>query len=159
VPLQHASDSVLRAMKRGVTASRQRALVEKLRARIPGVVLRTTFIVGFPGETDADFAALCDFVRETRFDRVGVFRYSDEEGTSALQLGGRVARSVSRARHRMLMKLQHGITADSRRARRRDRRCWSTPASAGFAVGAPGRRRLRSTAACCCAARRAQVPL
>ncbi len=109
VPLQHASDSVLRAMKRGVTAERQRKLEEKLRARIPGVVLRTTFIVGFPGETDADFAELCAFVSETRFDRVGVFRYSDEEGTSAQALGEKVPRSVSRKRHRELMKLQHGI--------------------------------------------------
>ena len=97
VPLQHASDALLRAMKRGVTAERQRKLVEKLRARIPGCVLRTTFIVGFPGETDADFAELCDFVREVRFDRVGVFRYSDEEGTSGFDARRQGARSRSRA--------------------------------------------------------------
>ncbi len=109
VPLQHASDAILRAMKRGVTAERQRRLVEKLRARLPGAVLRTTFIVGFPGETDADFEALCRFVRDVRFDRVGVFRYSDEEGTSAAAFSGKVPRAVARRRHRELMKLQHGI--------------------------------------------------
>ena len=109
VPLQHASDRVLRAMKRGVTAERQRRLVEKLRSRIPGSVLRTTFIVGFPGETDEDFAELCAFVREVGFDRVGVFRYSDEEGTSAHSLGEKVPRAVSRRRHRELMALQREI--------------------------------------------------
>jgi ribosomal protein S12 methylthiotransferase len=109
VPLQHASDRLLRAMKRGVTAERQRKLVEKLRARIPGCALRTTFIVGFPGETDADFAELCDFVREVRFDRLGVFRYSDEEGTAGFELGDKVPKSVSRKRHRELMALQRGI--------------------------------------------------
>jgi ribosomal protein S12 methylthiotransferase len=136
VPLQHASDRVLRAMKRGVTAERQRKLVEKLRARIPGAVLRTTFIVGFPGETDDDFAELCAFVRETRFERVGVFRYSDEEGTSALALGARVPRSVSRARHRQLMKLQHGIMREQLAAQvGQPVRVLVDSGSAGYAVG------------------------
>jgi len=136
VPLQHASDSVLRAMRRGVTAERQRKLVEKLRARIPGVVLRTTFIVGFPGETDSDFAELCAFVRETCFERVGVFRYSDEEGTSAQDLGEKVARSVSRARHRELMKLQHGIMREQLASRVGERvRVLVDSGSAGYAVG------------------------
>ena len=109
VPLQHASDALLRAMKRGVTAERQRKLVEKLRARIPGAALRTTFIVGFPGETDADFAELCDFVREARFDRLGVFRYSDEEGTAGFELADKVPKAVARKRHRELMALQREI--------------------------------------------------
>jgi ribosomal protein S12 methylthiotransferase len=109
VPLQHASDSVLRAMKRGATEARQRALVERLRAGIPNLTLRTTFIVGFPGETDADFERLCDFVRESRFDRVGVFRYSDEEGTAALDYGDKVPRRVARTRHRQLMAIQREI--------------------------------------------------
>jgi len=136
VPLQHASDSILRAMKRGVTAERQRKLVAKLRARIPGAVLRTTFIVGFPGETDADFAELCDFVRESRFDRVGVFRYSDEEGTSAQGLGEKVARSVSRKRHRELMKLQHGIMREQLATQVGDSvRVLVDSGSAGYAVG------------------------
>ncbi len=136
VPLQHASDSILRAMKRGVTADRQRKLVAKLRARIPGAVLRTTFIVGFPGETDDDFAELCAFVRESRFDRVGVFRYSDEEGTSAVALSGKVARSVSRKRHRELMKLQHGIMREKLAAQVGDTvRVLVDSGSAGYAVG------------------------
>jgi len=109
VPLQHASDRVLRAMKRGVTAERQRRLVERARARLPGAALRTTFIVGFPGESDQDFAELLAFVRETRFDRVGVFRYSDEEGTSARALGAKVPRALARRRHRELMALQREI--------------------------------------------------
>jgi ribosomal protein S12 methylthiotransferase len=112
VPLQHASDRMLKAMRRGTTAARQRALVERLRAGIPGVTLRTTFIVGFPGETDADFEALCDFVRETRFDRLGVFRYSDEEGTAGFELPDKVARSVARARYRKLTALQREIMAE-----------------------------------------------
>ena len=117
VPLQHASDRLLRAMKRGVTAERQRRLVEKIRARIPNAVLRTTFIVGFPGETDADFAELCDFVRETRFDRLGVFRYSDEEGTAGFALADKVPKSVARKRHRELMALQRGILREKLAAR------------------------------------------
>ena len=109
VPLQHASDRILRAMRRGTTAARQRRLVSRLRERIPGVALRTTFIVGFPGETDADFEELMDFVRESRFDRVGVFRYSDEEGTAAFDHAEKVPRSLARERHRALMELQRGI--------------------------------------------------
>ena len=136
VPLQHASDSQLRAMKRGVTAERQRRLVAKLRERIPGAVLRTTFIVGFPGESDADFEALCEFVRETRFERVGVFRYSDEEGTSAQALGEKVPRSVSRKRHRELMKLQHGIMREQLSARIGESvRVLVDSGSAGYSVG------------------------
>jgi ribosomal protein S12 methylthiotransferase len=111
MPLQHASDRVLRAMKRGTTQARQRALVERLRQRVPGVTLRTTFIVGFPGEADADFAELCDFVREMEFDHVGVFRYSDEEGTAAKAYGEKVPRTVARRRHRDLVALQSELMA------------------------------------------------
>jgi len=112
VPLQHASDAMLKAMRRGTTAARQRALVKRLRAGIPGLTLRTTFIVGFPGETDADFETLCDFVREARFDRLGVFRYSDEEGTAGIALQGKVARGVARARYRRLTAIQREIMAE-----------------------------------------------
>jgi ribosomal protein S12 methylthiotransferase len=112
VPLQHASDRMLERMKRGSTADRQRRLVAKLRERIPGVTLRTTFIVGFPGETEADFAQLLEFVAESRFDRVGIFRYSDEEGTAALALDAKVPRGVARERYRRLAKLQAGIQAE-----------------------------------------------
>jgi len=112
VPLQHASDAMLRAMRRGTTADRQRRLVERLRAEIPDLTLRTTFIVGFPGETDADFEALCDFVREARFDRVGVFRYSDEEGTAAFALPGKVPKRVARERHRAILALLRELQAE-----------------------------------------------
>jgi ribosomal protein S12 methylthiotransferase len=117
VPLQHASDSVLAAMKRGTSAEPQRRLVEKLRAQIPGLTLRTTFIVGFPGETDADFEQLLEFVRWARFDRVGVFRYSDEEGTAGAELPGKVPRKLARERYRALTKLQASILAEKLTAR------------------------------------------
>jgi ribosomal protein S12 methylthiotransferase len=112
IPLQHASDAMLRAMRRGTTADRQRRLVERLRAEIPELTLRTTFIVGFPGETDADFEALCDFVREVRFDRVGVFRYSDERDTAAYELAGKVSKRVARERHRALLALLRDLQAE-----------------------------------------------
>jgi ribosomal protein S12 methylthiotransferase len=112
VPLQHASDRVLERMKRGTSGARQRELVARLRKGIPGVTLRTTFIVGFPGETEEDFAELLDFVAESRFDRVGIFRYSDEEGTAAAALDAKVPRSVARERYRRLAKLQAGIQAE-----------------------------------------------
>jgi len=112
VPLQHASDRMLLRMKRGSTAERQRKLVAKLRERIPGVTLRTTFIVGFPGESEDDFSQLLDFVAESRFDRVGIFRYSDEEGTAAADLDAKVPRAVARERYRRLAKLQAGIQAE-----------------------------------------------
>jgi ribosomal protein S12 methylthiotransferase len=116
VPLQHASDRLLRAMRRGVTADRQRRLIEKLRAEISELTLRTTVIVGFPGETEADFEELCDFVRETRFDRLGCFRYSDEEGTAAQALPNKVPRSVARDRHKRLLALQSQILAEKQAA-------------------------------------------
>jgi ribosomal protein S12 methylthiotransferase len=116
VPLQHASDAMLRAMRRGTTADRQLRLVERLRASIPGLALRTTFIVGFPGETDADFEALCDFVRKVRFDRVGVFRYSDEEGTAARDLPGKVPARAARARHRALLEILRELQREQQAA-------------------------------------------
>jgi ribosomal protein S12 methylthiotransferase len=109
VPLQHASDRILALMQRGSTEARQRRLVDRLREGIPGIALRTTYMVGFPGEEEEDFARLCDFVRETRFDRVGVFRYSDEEGTAAHRLPGKVAREVARERYHRLLEIQQEI--------------------------------------------------
>jgi ribosomal protein S12 methylthiotransferase len=117
VPLQHASDPVLRAMRRGTTAARQWRLVERMRAAIPDLTLRTTFVVGFPGETAADFEALCEFVREARFDHAGVFRYSDEEGTAAHELPAKVPARVARERQRMLVALLREIQAERLRAR------------------------------------------
>jgi len=112
VPLQHASDRVLERMKRGTSASLQRRLVARLRERIPNLTLRTTFIVGFPGESEDDFQRLLAFVAESRFERVGIFRYSDEEGTGAFELDAKVPRSVARERYRRLAALQAGIQAE-----------------------------------------------
>ena len=117
VPLQHASDRILALMKRGSTEARQRHLVERLRKGIPNVTLRTTYMVGFPGEGEEDFARLCDFVRETRFDRVGVFRYSDEEGTAAHALPGKVPQAVARKRYRRLLEIQREIMLEKLESR------------------------------------------
>jgi ribosomal protein S12 methylthiotransferase len=113
IPLQHASDPVLRAMKRGITADRQRRLIQTLRARIPDVVLRSTVMVGFPGETEADFSELVDFVRESRFDRLGVFRYSDEENTPAAGMSGKVPPEAVADRYRRLTRLQYTIMRET----------------------------------------------
>jgi ribosomal protein S12 methylthiotransferase len=112
VPLQHGSDRMLKAMRRGTTSARQRELVNRLRDGIPGLTLRTTFIVGFPGETDEDFEELLDFVRTSRFDRLGVFRYSDEEDTAGAALPDKVDRAVARERYRRLTALQREIMAE-----------------------------------------------
>jgi ribosomal protein S12 methylthiotransferase len=117
LPLQHAADGVLRRMRRpGSRASYERLLLG-LRQRLPNVTLRTTFITGFPGETKADFAELCDFVETVEFDHVGVFTYSHEEGTAAHDLGDDVPARTKAARQRKLMALQQKIVA--RRHRRR----------------------------------------
>ena len=93
VPLQHASAPVLKAMKRGGGADIFLKMIKKVRAAVPEIALRTSFIVGFPGETDADFEALCDFVVEAKFDWLGVFAYSDEEGSRSIELGAKVPRA------------------------------------------------------------------
>jgi len=111
LPLQHASDAVLKRMKRPGTRKSYVRLLENIRARIPAVALRTTFIVGFPGETDADFAELEGFITEIGFDHVGVFTYSDEEGTSAHELADDVPAEVKEARQDRLMARQRDIVA------------------------------------------------
>jgi ribosomal protein S12 methylthiotransferase len=110
VPLQHIDDGVLKKMRRGHTARLSWQLVDTLRRRIPGVVLRTTFITGHPGESDAAFDRLCDFVRAVEFERVGVFPYSQEPGTVAALLPGRVPARKAQARRDELMALQQGIS-------------------------------------------------
>jgi ribosomal protein S12 methylthiotransferase len=113
MPLQHIDDQMLKHMRRGHVGKTSRALVEKIRARIPGVTLRTTFIVGHPGETDAAFGRLVDFVREAEFDRVGVFTYSNEDGTHAAKLAadlGGVAPKEMEKRRRELMRVQRSIS-------------------------------------------------
>jgi ribosomal protein S12 methylthiotransferase len=110
MPLQHADDAMLRAMKRERSADALRSLLGRVRAAIPEVALRTSFIVGFPGETDAAFAALVDFVREQQFDRVGVFTYSREENTAAYDLADQVSETVKRRRRAELMEVAAEIS-------------------------------------------------
>jgi ribosomal protein S12 methylthiotransferase len=117
VPLQHASAPVLKAMKRGGGAEIFLKMIEKVRAAMPEIAIRTSFIVGFPGETDADFEALCDFVVEARFDWLGVFAYSDEEGSRAFESDSKVPKRVVEQRRRALMKLQQGISRERMKAR------------------------------------------
>jgi ribosomal protein S12 methylthiotransferase len=111
LPLQHASDPVLRRMRRPGSRRSYGRLVQKIRAAIPGVTLRTTFIVGFPGETDREFEELREFVREMAFDHVGVFTYSHEDGTAAGRLKDSVPRRVKLSRQRALMTLQKRLVA------------------------------------------------
>jgi ribosomal protein S12 methylthiotransferase len=115
MPLQHADDAILRAMRRERSGATLGKLLDRIRARVPEVTLRTSFIVGFPGETDAAFGRLKDFVRAQRFDRVGVFTYSREENTAADGMPGQVAERVKRARRADLMQLQAEISFDKNR--------------------------------------------
>jgi len=112
IPLQHIADPVLRRMGRKITRAKTEPLIEALQKRVPGIALRTTFIVGFPGETDADFEQLMDFVRLARFDHLGAFMYSDEDGTPAARLPAKVPEAVKRERHHRLMSLQRRISRE-----------------------------------------------
>ncbi len=121
LPLQHAADSVLKRMKRPGTGRGYERLLAKIRARVPGVALRTTFIVGFPGETDAEFDELLAFVRRVKFDHVGVFTYSHEEGTTAFDLADDVPAKVKTARRNKLMAEQKRIVGRAQKRRLGDR--------------------------------------
>jgi len=110
MPLQHIADPVLRRMKRGRDAAWVRRLVSKLRDRIPDLTFRTSFIVGFPGETEEQFQELCDFVEEMRFERVGVFQFSREEGTASFDLDGQLSQRVKAQRQRKLLGIQRKIS-------------------------------------------------
>jgi ribosomal protein S12 methylthiotransferase len=117
LPLQHAADDVLRRMKRPGTGRSYERLLANVRTRVPGVSLRTTFIVGFPGETDAEFGELVAFVRTVGFDHVGVFTYSHEEGTTAYDLPDDVPAAVKTKRRNRLMAEQKKIVAHAQRRR------------------------------------------
>ena len=110
MPLQHASRNVLKRMKRGSNGDFFLKLIEKMRATIPGVAIRTSMIVGFPGETDADFEELCQFVEAAKLDRLGVFEYSDEETSGSYALDGKVDKRTIYNRKRKLMSLQRKIS-------------------------------------------------
>ncbi len=116
MPLQHASGPVLKSMRRGGNAEIFLKTIERVRATVPGVAIRTTFITGFPGETDADFAVLGNFIRAAKLDWLGVFSYSDEEGSGAFHLGDKIPARTIEARRRSLMRLQQSISRKSRAA-------------------------------------------
>ncbi|MCR5789546.1 MAG: radical SAM protein, partial [Lachnospiraceae bacterium] len=117
IPIQHASDEILRRMGRRTDQKSICSLIGKLRERIPDIVLRTTLMTGFPGETEEDFETLADFVNEMEFDRLGVFAYSAEEGTKAAQMSGQIPDEVKEKRREEIMLLQQEIAYDLNRER------------------------------------------
>ena len=116
IPLQHASTKVLRAMKRRSTFTSTERTLKKIRRRIPGIVVRTTLITGFPGETKEDFRILYDFVKNERFGRLGVFPYSKEEGTEAAVMDHQIRKDVKERRRDKIMELQRGISLDNNKS-------------------------------------------
>lgn len=116
MPIQHADAGILRAMRRGVTARRMREIFQAFREAIPGLTLRTTVLVGFPGESEAAFANLLDFIEEVRFDRLGVFTYSPEEGTPAVRMDAQVPSEVAAERARIVQESQDRIAWDQQKA-------------------------------------------
>jgi len=112
IPLQHIDESMLGRMRRETSRAHIEDLVHKLRDGIPGVALRTTFIVGFPGETEAEFETLLDFIRRSRFERLGIFKYSQEEGSRAARMPEQVSVKIKNSRYREAMALQQSIAHD-----------------------------------------------
>jgi ribosomal protein S12 methylthiotransferase len=112
IPLQHIAESMLRRMRRETSREHIETLIEKLRAGIPGVALRTTFIVGFPGETEAEFDDLIEFIERARFDRLGIFKYSQEEGSRAAKMPEQISLKAKNARHQRAMLAQQRIACD-----------------------------------------------
>lgn len=117
MPLQHASRNVLKLMKRGGTRESLEKLIRRVRESVPGIAIRTTFIVGFPGETEEDFEELVKFVQNCRFDNLGVFTYSDEEGTPAFDLPNKVDAKIAKQRRNRLMKEQAKISKKNNQAK------------------------------------------
>lgn len=117
MPLQHASRNILKLMKRGGTRESLEKLIRRVREKVPGIAIRTTFITGFPGETDEDFVELMAFVRNCRFDNLGVFTYSDEEGTPAYNLPNKVDPKIAKQRRNRLMKEQAKISKQLNRSK------------------------------------------
>jgi ribosomal protein S12 methylthiotransferase len=115
IPLQHISDNILKSMRRGITSRQTKELLSLLREKIPELVLRTTFIVGYPGETDKEFQELCDFVEEFKFEKMGTFTYSQEENTESYSLGDPVPDEVKKSRQSRLMEIQREISAEKNR--------------------------------------------
>jgi len=116
IPLQHISDTVLKSMRRGISSRRTKELLFSLRERIPNLVLRTTFIVGYPNETEKEFEELCQFVKDIKFDRLGVFNYSIEENTPSYLLGDPIPHEVKEERNATLMEIQKEISLEKNRS-------------------------------------------
>jgi ribosomal protein S12 methylthiotransferase len=112
IPLQHIDESMLSRMRRETSRAHIEDLIHRLRAGIPGVTLRTTFIVGFPGETDTEFETLLDFIRRTRFERLGIFKYSQEQGSRAAKMPDQIPAKIKNARYRRAMSVQQQIAHD-----------------------------------------------
>ena len=112
IPIQHCNDRILKRMNRKTTGNEIRALISHLRGEIPGVAIRTSLIVGFPGETEEEFNELCEFVREIKFDRLGVFAYSAEEGTPAAKMEGQIPEDVKEVRRAKIMAIQKEVAEE-----------------------------------------------
>lgn len=110
LPLQHISDRILKSMNRGLLQKKTVELITRIRRAVPGISLRSSFIVGYPGETDEEFKQLCSFIRDFAFDRVGVFAYSQEEGTPAARLSHQISDDIKQERYAILMEIQQGIS-------------------------------------------------
>ena len=117
IPIQHASDRILKMMGRRSNKKCIEDVIHKIRSNIPGVLLRTSLIVGFPGETDEDFGVLKNFVKDIKFDRLGVFKYSREEGTPAYNLGNQIAESLKQSRYDDIMLIQNVISREKNKER------------------------------------------
>jgi ribosomal protein S12 methylthiotransferase len=117
IPLQHIDESMLQRMRRETSREHIEILIDKLRAGIPGIALRTTFIVGFPGETEAQFQTLIDFLERARFERLGIFKYSQEDGSRAAKMPGQVPAKIKSARYRVAMAIQQRIAHEIARKR------------------------------------------
>jgi len=115
IPLQHIDEAMLARMRRETSRQHIENLIDNLRAGIPAVTLRTTFIVGFPGETEQEFASLLDFIRRTRFERLGIFKYSQEEGSRAAKMPGQIPAKIKNARYRVAMAIQREIAHETAR--------------------------------------------
>ncbi len=117
IPLQHGDKDVIKAMNRVGDAEDYLLLLKKMRAKIPDIAFRTTFMVGFPGETDSQFETLCNFVKTAKFDKMGCFTFSPEEDTPAYDMENQVDEDIKRRREEILMDIQYGITEESNRSR------------------------------------------
>lgn len=115
IPLQHIADNVLKSMRRGITKRRTIELINTLKERIPNLTLRTTFIVGYPAETENDFDELCQFIKEIKFDRIGVFNYSVEENTASFILGDPISEEIKEERKATVMEIQKEISEEKNR--------------------------------------------